>query len=250
MINYLSQRATCRSFKKEDIKNHTIEELIEAASHAPTTGNMQLYSVIITRDIDKKAQLAPAHFSQPAYMNAPVILTFCADFNRFVHWCEVSNAKPGFNNMQSLIAAILDTTILAQQFVTLAELQGIGTCYFGTTTYNADKIADILNLPKLVVPVITLAIGYPEGDCNPSDRLPVHSFLHNESYPQRSDMEIKAIYNYKEELPENKRFIKENNKESLAQVFTDIRYPKENNEIFSKAFVDFIQKQGFYLPYE
>ena len=50
------------------------------------------------------------------------------------------------------------------------------------------------------------------------------------------------------DVERGKQFIAENHKETLAQVFTDIRYTRENNELFSKIYLDFIVKQGFKLP--
>lgn len=245
MDKYFNTRHTVRHFSKKEISNDFLEKLILAACHAPTTGNMQLYSIIITKDPENKKRLAPAHFSQPAFMNAPVILTFCADLNRFVQWCVLRHAIPGYDNIQSFIAAALDTTILAQQFVTIAEKEGLGTCYLGTTTYNADKIQEALNLPSMVVPIISIAVGYPEGEETASDRLPVKAIIHNEAYKQYSEDEINDYYKEKESLSENIKYVIENGKETLAQVFTDVRYPRENNEIFSKVFIQHLKAQGF-----
>lgn len=245
MLTYFKNRHTCRTFTDTDISDAKIKELLELAAHAPTTGNMQLYSVVITRDAAQKVLLAPAHFSQPAFMNAPVVLTFCADLNRFVKWCEARNAVPGFDNFQSLMSALLDTVILAQQFVTVAEMDGIGTCYLGTTTYNPDKIAEILHLPHRVVPITTLAIGYASGNYEDTDRLDVDAFVHSEKYRDYSDDDINRIYSEKEKREDSHRFIIENNKSTLAQVFTDVRYPAKNNEHFSKVLLDFIHRQGF-----
>ncbi len=243
MDSYFSTRRTVRTFSNKDIDDALLKAMLEAAAHAPTTGNMQLYSVVITRDADRKNRLAPAHFSQPAYMNAPVILTFCADLNRFSQWCRVSDADACYDNLQSLVAAALDTTILAQQFVTIAEQECLGTCYLGTTTYNPDQIAEALKLPLLVVPVTTLAVGYPEGEQPQSDRLDVSSFVHLEEYKPYTDDDIRAIYAAKEARDDSKRFVKENNKKNLAQVFTDVRYPRANNEHFSETLATFIKKQ-------
>lgn len=105
---------------------------------------MQLYSVIITRDPNKKAKLSEQHFNQPAATNSDLILTICADFNRFSRWCEISGATPGYSNFHSFITALTDAVILAQQIVTIAEMEGLGTCYLGTVTYNADAISNLL----------------------------------------------------------------------------------------------------------
>ncbi|MDE6338727.1 MAG: NADPH-dependent oxidoreductase, partial [Muribaculaceae bacterium] len=122
--------------------------------------------------------------------------------------------------------------------------------YLGTTAYNAPQIAEILELPERVVPVITVAVGYPAGESEKSDRIPVEGFIHEEIYKDYSPERIKDIYCEKEAREDSRKFIKENNKETLAQVFTDVRYPKETNEIFSKIYKDFISKQGFNIDGE
>lgn len=222
-----------------------IDNIIELAAHAPTTGNMQLYSVIVTRDREILEKLYPAHFNQPAATGAPALLTFCADFNRFSKWCKISGAEPGYDNFQSFIAAMLDTTIFAQQFVTIAEQQGLGCCYLGTTTYNASMITEVLGLPELVVPVVTISVGYPADQGAESDRLPIDAIRHRETYRDPDEDTITLHYATKESLPENVKFVNENKKQSLAQVFTDIRYTKSNNEAFSKAFLDFLTAARF-----
>ena len=224
-----------------------IRALLEASIHAPNTGNMQLYSVIITTDDETLAQLAPCHFNQPA-SKAPALVTFCADFNRFNHWCEVSGATPGYDNLQSLTWAIVDATILAQQFVTVAELNGLSTCYLGTTTYNAPKIAEILDLPKRVIPVATIALGYADTIPEPTERLPLDAVVHSGKYHDYSDDDIKRLYHEKENLDINRKFVEDNAKPSLAHIFTDVRYRKQDNEYFSKVFLDFIISQGFMVP--
>lgn len=242
---YFTDRATVRDFSDREVSPVLINEMLEAAAYAPTNGNMQLYSVIVTRDGARKRLLAPTHFSQPASVGANVLLTFCADFNRFVKWCEASDAKPGYDNFQSFMSAVFDTIILAQQFCTIAEKEGLGTCYLGTTAYNAPQIAEILELPERVVPVITVALGYPASEPQKSDRIPASAFIHDEVYKDYTPESIKEIYAEKESREDSRQFIEENGKQTLAQVFTDVRYPKDTNEIFSKIYLDFIRKQRF-----
>lgn len=242
---YFVNRRTVRRYSDRPVTDALLNELIEAASHAPTTGNMQLYSVIVTRSEEGKRALAPTHFNQPSVMGASVVLTFCADFNRFVKWCECRDAEPGYDNFQSFMTAVLDTTIFAQQFCTIAEMNGLGCCYLGTTTYNVPQIAEILGLPSRVVPVTTLTVGYPEGDTEVSDRLPVDAIIHNERYVDYTPERIDAIYAEKEARDDSRQFIEENGKKTLAQVFTDVRYTREANETFSKIYRDFIASQKF-----
>ena len=244
--NYFSQRRTVRSYSDKPISEETLKSIIEQAMRAPTTGNMQLYSVVVTRDEEMKKRLAPTHFNQPTVMGCQVMLTICADFNRFVRWCEVSNATPGYDNFQSFISATLDATMFAQQIVTIAEMQGIGTCYLGTVTYNAPQIAEILNLPKRVIPIACITMGYPNNDTPQCERLPLEAIFHSETYHECSDEEIKELYRAKDDFEPNQKFIKENNKQTLAQVFTDVRYTKANNEHFSEVLLEVLKKQDFF----
>lgn len=247
-MDFFETRRTVRRYSDRKVDDELLESMIKAAAQAPNTGNMQVYSVVATRSAEGKKVLAPAHFNQPSVEGCSVVLTFCADFNRFEHWCRINDAKPGYDNFQSFMWAVIDATIFAQQFCTIAEMYGLGCCYLGTTTYNAPQIAEALGLPDRVVPVVTLTVGYPEGDTQVSDRLPVGAILHQEKYQEGSDDMIRAAYSEKEALEESRRFVAENGKENLAQVFTDVRYTKDANEYFSKVYFDFIAKQGFNKP--
>jgi Nitroreductase len=242
---YFTHRRTIRQYTSKQVTDEQLAAMLEAASHAPTTGNMQLYSVIVTRSEEQKKALAPTHFNQPTVTGASAVLTFCADFNRFVKWCEASDAKPGYDNFQSFMTAVLDTVIFAQQFCTIAEMQGLGVCYLGTTTYNAPDIARILDLPKRVVPVTTLTVGYPASEGVVSDRLPIGAIIHDEKYVDYTPDRITEIYAEKEARKDSRQFVAENNKKTLAQVFTDVRYTKEANEHFSKVYRDLITESGF-----
>lgn len=136
-MDYFKTRRTIRRYSDRPLSDELIADMLDKAIHAPTCGSMQLYSVVVTRSDEGKSALAPAHFNQPCLTGAQAVLTFCADFNRFTRWCEQRGADPGFDNVQSFISAALDATILAQQFVTIAEMNGLGTCYLGTTSWNA-----------------------------------------------------------------------------------------------------------------
>lgn len=244
--NYFSTRRSCRNFKSDKIDNELIKNIVKKAAKAPTCGNMQLYSVISTQDSEQLKKMSPFHFGQPAATTAPLILTICADFNRFTRWCELNNAKAGFDNFHSFITAMTDAIIFAQQIVTIAEMEGLATCYLGTVTYNAKEISSLLELPDMVIPVAALAIGYPEIEGEKTDRLPVESILHTETYRKDSDNKIEEIFAIHDSNPDNEKFIKENSKENLAQVFAEIRYPGEMNRKVSESFLSLLKEKGFW----
>lgn len=245
MIEKLLAHRTIRKYKPSPIEDKLLYKIIEAGCRASTTGNMQLYSVIITRDEEKKKELLPCHFNQKSVTAAPVVLTFCADFNRFNQWCRINNAVPGYDNFLSFFTAAIDALLVAQNVAVAAESEGLGFCYLGTTTYTAEKIIKILNLPKCVIPVTTLTLGWPDEDPEQIDRLPLEGIIHNEQYTDYSADQIRSLYKEKEARPDNIGFVAENHKQTLAQVFTDIRYKKEDNVAFSKMLLNVLQDQGF-----
>ncbi len=99
--NYFSTRRTIRKYDlSRPVSEVFLRELLAKASRAANTGNMQIYSVIINRDPEKIAALAPAHFCQPAIKGAAAVLTFCLDLNRFNRWCELNGTQGGMNNLQ------------------------------------------------------------------------------------------------------------------------------------------------------
>ena len=244
-MDSIKNRRSIRKYSDKDIEASLLNEIIAEAMQTPTMGNMQLYSVVVSRSKEIKEQLAPAHFNQPMVTGAPVVLTFCADFNRFTKWCEQRNADAGYDNSLSFMNAVQDTLLFAQTVTVLAEAAGLGTCYLGTTVYMPETISKVLNLPKFVVPVATITVGYPAEDAKKSDRLPVEAIMHNETYHDYSAEQIDQIYSAKEALEENKEFVRINKKENLAQVFTDCRYTRKDNEALSKTLWDFVKKQGF-----
>lgn len=246
-MNALKNRRTVRAYSDKPLDETLLNELLLTACRSSNTGNMQAYSIIVTRDAAQKAKLAPAHFNQKQVAEAPVVLTFCVDYNRIGQWCSQRNASPGFDNAQALTYAAIDAVIVAQTFCVAAEEAGLGICYLGTTTYNAETIIDALELPQLVLPITTLSVGYPKEPATAPlpDRLPLEGIVHYEKYLPFDAAAIDRIYAEKEALEESLKFIELNQKETLAQIYTDIRYKKSDNEFFSEAWLKAIKRQGF-----
>jgi len=245
MIESMTRRRTIRRYTDRKISNELLLQLLNDASHAATMGNMQLYSVVVTRDGDNKKKLSPAHFNQQMVEGASIVLTFCADFHRFTEYCKHREANAGYDNLLSFMNAATDTLLYVQSFCTLAEDEGLGTCFLGTTIYNSEQIIDILHLPELTFPIATITVGYPDEDPKMSDRLPIEGIVHYESYEDYTTEALNKIYAYKESLPENLNFIKENNKKTLAQVFTDVRYTKKDNKTISENLMKALKRQRF-----
>ncbi len=247
MINEILNHRSIRKYKPDAVSKEILDEILLAGSRASTTGNMQVYSMIVTTNPTIKERLWETHFKQDMVKTAPVHITFCADFNRFTTWCRQRKAEPGYDNYLSFFTGAIDALLASQNVCLEAEAHGLGICYLGTATYNADKIIDILNLPHGVVPVAAIVMGYPEAMPELTERLPMESVVHYETYRDFTPEIINAIYKEREASVQTLELLKTNNTETLAQIFTDKRYTKKDNEYFSEKYLDVIRKQGF-LP--
>lgn len=241
----LTTRRTIRQYSDREVSQQLLDKLMTEAARTQTMGNLQLYSVVITRSDETKQKLAPAHFNQPMVTQAPVVLTICADFRRTTRWCEERQAQPGYNNFLSFHNAAIDALLYTQTLCCLMDEEGLGYCYLGTTIYMPQIIIDTLQLPKLVMPVATLTVGWPAEEPPLSDRLPLESFVHHETYHDYTREDIDNYYTPKEQLEENQHFCEINHKETLAQIYTDIRYTRKDNEAMSQGLLDALRHQGF-----
>ncbi len=244
-LNNLFQHRSIRRYKSQEIPEKDLELILEAATRASTTGNIQAYSIVVSREPSLRAELRKAHFNQAMVEQAPVHLTFCADFHRFSEWCRLRGAEPGYDNFLSFSTAAIDAVLASQNAALAAETLGYGICYLGTVTYMADRFVELLRLPQGVVPVAALVLGVPDEDPPVTDRLPMEAVVHWETYQEPGPERVAEFYESKEANPDYQKFVSQNGLPSLAHVFTDVRYKKADNLAFSRRFLDLIAQQGF-----
>ena len=238
-------RKSIRKYAARPVDDALLNDLLQQAERTQTMGNLQLYSVVVTRSDEMKRQLAPAHFNQPMVTQAPVVLTFCADYHRTTEWALRRGGHPGYDNLLSYQNAATDALLYCQRFCDLAEAAGLGLCFLGTTVYNPLSIIETLRLPALVMPVATITLGWPDEDPNPTDRLPLSAIRHDETYAPATDETIERDYAPKEALPENVEFVRINGTQTLAQIFTDIRYTAADCRAMSETLREALKHQKF-----
>lgn len=243
--NILSHRS-CREFTERPVEKEVLDTILRCAANGSSMGGMQLFSIVVTQDKDMMRKMAPLHFNQPIATNAPLILTFCADFYRFDRYCECRKVPTdAYQNLQAYHWAMTDALIAAQNACVAAEDQGLGLCWLGTIIYNAPQFIEILQLPKHVVPVACIAMGYPATEVALTPKLPVNALVHHESYSEYTDSDIDKMYRYLEEAPHNASAVRENGTGNLARDYVERRYRKADNEYFSDLLLKCIKEQGF-----
>ncbi len=245
MIEQIAQHRSIRKFDSRKIDPTALRTALEAAVRASTCGNMQSYTIIVSQEDEQLTKLSPCHFGQVERMNAPCVVTVCADVARFSAWCRERSAEPQYDNFIWFLNGAIDGLMAAQNFVLEAEAQGLGVCVLGTTLYTSAKISELLELPDGVIPVTSIAVGYPAESPALTDRLPLEAVVHFERYTPNTPEQINSMWREKEALDETLELIKENGTENLAQIFTQYRYKGEDNVTFSKIYLDELRRRGF-----
>lgn len=244
-MEQIFKHRSIRKYKDTPIAESLLEKILEAGTRASNTGNMQVYSIIATTDESLKKELAPCHFNQPMVTQAPVVLTFCADINRFSKWCELRGAKPEYDNFLWFVNGMIDAVLASQNVALEAEANGLGICYLGTTVYTTDRICEILDIPAGVIPVTTMVMGYPDEDTGLTDRLPLEAVVHKDKYSDYSDNDIERMWAEREASEETKQLLETNQLPDLARIFTEKRYTGKDNILFSESYMKALRKQGF-----
>jgi nitroreductase len=246
MIKEIAQHRSHRKFRPDPIPSTVMREMLEAATRASNTGNMQVYSIIVTTDNALKQRLAPCHFNQPMVTQAPAVVTFCADVRRFSEWCRLRGAVPEYDNFLWFLNGMTDALLASENLALQAESHGLGICYLGTTFYSAPQIAEVLNIPDGVIPVMTVVVGYPDGEPPLTDRLPLEAVIHDNTYHDNTPEQIDELWAAKESSEETATLIRANGLPNLARIFTDRRYTGTDNRASSRSYFEELVKKGFF----
>ncbi|MDH5329454.1 MAG: nitroreductase family protein [Aquincola sp.] len=252
----LNDHRSIRSYRDDPLPDGLADRVLEDALHGTSSsGNLNLVSVVKTQDRARKARLCELHYDQPMVLQAPLLLTFCADTFRTREWLALRHARPGFADFVSWHTAAFDAMILAQTTALGLQSHGLGICYMGTTVFSMRAIADYLEMPPNCLPVTTLVVGWPSEAPAQRDRLPPAAWIHDERYRRPTAAHIEARFaqreergrkRYMESSPEMARLWQEHGISSLAQYYTSkIKYDPDQFEVFSADLLALLRERGF-----
>jgi nitroreductase len=185
VLETLLSHRSVRSFLPDALAEGTLETLITAAQSAPTSSNLQAWSVIAVEDPERKARLADLAGAQAHIREAPLFLVWLADLSRLGRLAKRAGRQAeGLRYLDTFIVSITDAALAAQNVVTAAESLGLGTVYIGALRNRLDEVVGELGVPQQVFPVFGLVVGKPDPlrPATVKPRLPQRAILHRERY--------------------------------------------------------------------
>lgn len=252
-----ARHRSIRRYKPDAVPPELIEAACaEALAGGSSSGNLNSVSLILTRDPERRRQLWALHSEQDMILEAPLVITVCADWHRTRTWLAQRGARDGFKDFLGYHVAAYDAMILAQNVALACEARGLGICYMGTTLFVAQQLIDFFDLPAAVMPVTTLVVGWPAEDPPQRDRLPITGLLHDERYRRPDAAEIDAVFREREvkgwqrymESPRLRAAIEAAGVKSLAEFYTSpLKYDPDFLAQRSAELYAALERQGF-LP--
>lgn len=202
-IERLLGRVSVRSFSNQPVSDETVDAILGASVRAPTSSNIQAYSLIVVRDPEVKAQLAEAVGNQAHVAACPVFLAFCADLTRIEQAMVQGGYTINDNNLEMGLVSSIDAALVGMSAYLAAETLGLDGVMIGAVRNNPAKISELLGLPHRAYCVFGMCLGFAETVPPQKPRMALDTVVHREQYDaSQRTAEIRA---YDDALAEHYR---------------------------------------------
>lgn len=228
-------RTSCRSFTNEKIDEKTINDLKTIINLSPTSMNCQAFSAIFITDKDKLQAIFENNFKNKFILSAPLVILFCADYNRINESLKIhNNTTIDINNWSQFTVSTVDVALAAAHVNYYATEMGLGTCYIGGVRLNADKLKQIFNCKGKCMPMLGLVIGHP------NKQVPLRPKI-NKCYDNIYNLDMVKDELYKYDIVMSKYY---KNVFDLDTNFTKI-VSEQVGKVIDKNFIDLVNKCFF-----
>ena len=164
VLDSMLAHRTVRAFDSRPLPAGTLEAMMAAAQSAPTSSNLQTWSVVAVEDAGRRERLSKLSGNQAQIRECPLLLVFLADLSRNDRLAERAGESAGANpSFEMFLVAAIDAALAAQNALVAAEAMGLGTCYIGAMRNHPEAVAAELGLPPDVSAVFGLCVGWPDA---------------------------------------------------------------------------------------
>ncbi len=164
-------RRSIRSFKPDPIPDEDLRKILEAATWAPSAGNLQPWVFVIVKDEERKRRLARAALGQMFITEAPVCIVVGANEERSA-WRYGKRGRE--------LYCLLDCAAAIQNLLLAAYALGYGSCWIGA--FHDEEVREIVGFPPYIRPVAIIPIGKANEKPRAPARLPLSEVVFLEEY--------------------------------------------------------------------
>lgn len=242
LIDLIQNHRSIRHFEDRPLTDEQIRAIVESAQSAATSSFVQAYTIIGVKDKEKKKKLAEWSGNQHVENNGHLLI-FCADLHRheLIAEMEKVDIHPTLETTETFMVAIIDAALAAQNAALAAEALGLGICYIGGLRNNLEEVSKVLNIPKFVIPLFGMTIGYPLNQSSQKPRLPFEHIYHEDEYQSDANISKKQLEDYNKTIQQY--YIERTNGKRddtwTSQMAAKFKVPTRT---YMK---DFVEKQGF-----
>lgn len=181
-IETLLNRVSVRTFTDRPVASETVDAILGAAFRAPTSSNIQAYSVIVVRDPEIKRKIYPITGNQPHILETPVFLAFCADLTRIAYACKRHGHDIADNNLEIGLVSSIDAALVGMSAYLAADSLGLKGVMIGAVRNDAVATARVLGLPHRVYCVFGMCLGWPADIPKQKPRMEFGAMVHENRY--------------------------------------------------------------------
>ncbi|MDX3904370.1 MAG: nitroreductase family protein [Pigmentiphaga sp.] len=184
LLQIFTSHRSRRDFTSQPVAESLLADVFEATRRAPTWNNAQNVSWVTVTEPAAKAELARLSGKQAQIERAPVFAVLCVDFHKTAVACARHGVEQRVQgNVNGLLIGVLDAGIVAGTMMNAARAAGLAVCPVGGVRREPQKVIKLLGLPRLVMPMVGVCLGYaPELAQPDKPRLPLSSLWHRERY--------------------------------------------------------------------
>ena len=164
-IDCIKERYSVREYKLKDVKIDLVNEILDIARFAPSSGNLQNWVVIIVTNRDKRIKIAKICADQTWMANAPVHLIICNDHN-------VVKREYG---QRGLRYSIMNVSAFIQNILLLAHDEGLGACW--VSAFSENSLRKVVEISENLTPESVITLGYPDEKPGKRKRFEVRDFV-------------------------------------------------------------------------
>jgi nitroreductase len=181
-IRVLHDRVSVRRYTDAPVSDDHVQAILKAAFRAPTSSNIQSYSVVVVRDPETKAQLSLTAGGQRHVAEAPVFLAFCADLTRIDVALQRNGHDLNDNNLEVGLVSSIDAALVGMSAYLAADSLGIKGVMIGAMRNDPVAAARLLDLPHRVYCVFGMCLGWPAEAPAQKPRMDFDHVVHFERY--------------------------------------------------------------------